>query len=180
MKVKITTNVQMMFWMLITFLVFIFLPEKWALNQDFLKPFFIFVGFALPGINASVDKSTYPETMRVLLSVMWLTVPLQIPGYVYAEYIRMKDKNIIQPLVKVVLMFVMAFGIFFLFAIVGVHGELHNNEGRLGGILNLLYTNILGIIIYVCIVVIGFSGILSISIAQLFLHLNQKNKLKEK
>jgi len=179
-KVKITTNIQMVFWLLVTFLVFIFLPEKWALNQDELKPFFSFVGSILPGINASVAKSTYPETMQVLFTVMWVTVPLQIPGYIYAEYIRMKEKNIIHPLSKIVVMIIVALGMFFLFAIVGVHSDLHQNEGKLGEILNLLYTDILGIIIYVCIVVVGFSSVLSMSIAQLFLYLNQKNKLKEK
>ena len=180
MKIKITTTIQMFFWMLVTFLVFIFLPEKWALNQDELKLFFSFVDSMLPGINASVDKSTYPETMRVLFSVMWVTVPLQIPGYIHAEYNRMKEKNIIQPLYKIIMMFVVALGIFFLFAIVGVHSELHQNEGRLGEILNLLYTDILGVIVYVYIVVVGFSVGLSIAIAQLFVHLNQKKALKEK
>ncbi len=171
---------QMVFWLLVTFLVFIFLPEKWALNQDVLKAFFSFVGYILPGINASVNKSTHPETMRVLFSIMWTTVPLQMPGFIYAEYTRMKEKNIIQPLTKIVLILIVALGAIFLFAIVGVHSGLHKNEGRLGEILNLLYTNIFGIIIYVYIVVVGFTSMLSHALAQLFLYFNQTNILKEK
>ncbi len=179
MKVKITTNIQMAFWLLITFLVFIFLPEKWVLNHDQLKSFFSFIESVLPGISKLASKSTYPETMRVLFSVMWVTVPLQIPGYIYAEYIRMKKKNINVHFLASLFMFTIALGIFS-WAGLGVGGTgLHQNEGPMGELANLLYTNILGVIIHVYIVTAVFSLTLALTIVQL-LFLNHKNILKEK
>lgn len=180
MKIKITTTIQMLFWMLVTFLVFIFLPEKWALNQDELKSFFSFIESMLPGIPKLASKSTYSDTMRVLFCVMWLTVPLQILGYTYAEYIRMKEKNINVHFLAALFMFTIALGIFSWTGL-GVGGsELHRNEGPIGEWANLLYTNIFGVIMYVYIVVALFSLTVALTIAQLFSYLDQKNILKEK
>ena len=170
----------MVFWLLVTFLVYVFLPAKWALNQDALIPFFNFMTSILPGINASVGQSTYPETMRVMLSVMWLTTPLQMPGYVYAEYFRMKKIKLIHPFWKIIMFVVLLAAPFFFFSLIGVHPELHSNEGKLGDLLNLLYTNILGVIINVGIIVTISSFMLSMAIAQLFLYFNQGRKVKEK
>ncbi len=174
MKIKITASVQMVFWLLVTFLVYIYLPEKWALSSDGFKPFFDFMKSILPGINANVNRSAYPETMQVMLSVMWLTTPLQIPGYVYAEYIRMKNLNLIYPLGKIIIFTVALGSPFFAFSMIGVYPERHNNEGKLGEFLNLLDTNILGVIINVGITVTISSFMLSIAIAQLFLYLNRE------
>ncbi len=174
MKVKIDTNMQMVFWMVIIFLVFIFLPEKWALNHDVFKSFFNFVESILPGIQKISSISTYSETMRVLFSVMWLTVPLQITGYTYAEYIRMKGKNISANFLGSLFLFSIALGIFS-WAGLGVGGSgLHRNEGAMGDLMNFLYTNIFGVIIYVYITVAAFSLTLALTIVQLLLHFNQK------
>ncbi len=178
LKVKLSTRILVVFWIFIVFMVGIYFPEKWMHTNVIVKFVFDFVESILPGIKIMVNQSSYPSTLRVLLCVMWVTVPLQVTGYTYTEYHRMKLKNIMPPFMVLVLMFFIALATFLGFGLGGVAISLHKDVGSAGEMWNLLYTNLLGIFINATIVTIGFSFVLSLTIATFIIRIKYNHKEK--